>query len=72
MTGYTREQVQNALSGETAVFKLATTTSISVAQIPVNSKEGTNNLWSDTGDTSLTYRSQGTAYIYPNAEEASF
>ena len=33
---------------------------------------GTNNFWADAGDSSVTYRGQGTVTVYPNAEEASF
>lgn len=53
-------------------YELATPETFTFDPVPIDSKLGNNTIWSEQGDTDVTYRSQGTAYIYPNAEEASF
>ena len=60
------------MSGKYIVYEKATPESFSVSPISVDSKAGTNNIWNDAGDTEVTYRSQGTAYIYPEGEGVSF
>lgn len=55
------------------VLPLETPEPFTFDPVPIDSKLGNNTIWSEQGsDTEVTYRSQGTAYIYPNAEEASF
>lgn len=56
----------------TVIYPLDDSEPFTFDPVPINSKLGNNTLWSEQGDTEVTYRGQGTAYIYPNAEEASF
>ena len=54
-------------------YKQATPEPFTFDPVPIDSKLGNNTLWAEQGSSvEVTYRGQGTAYIYPNAEEASF
>lgn len=54
-------------------YELATPEPFTFDPVPIDSKLGNNTLWAEQGSSvEVTYRGQGTAYIYPNAEEASF
>jgi len=54
------------------VYPLATPETFQVEPIAVNSKTGSNNIWNDAGDSSVTYRSMGTVYQYPEGEGVEF
>ena len=71
--GYTGEQVKTALSGEYAILELATSIDFTFDPVPIDSKLGNNTILSEQGSNSeVTYRGQGTAYIYPSGEGVSF
>lgn len=53
-------------------YPLATPETFTFDPVPIDSKLGNNTIWSEQGSAEVTYRSQGTVYQYPNAEEASF
>jgi hypothetical protein len=44
-----------ALSGAQFVYPLATPTTIQLPPCPIDTLEGVNNIWADTGDTTLQY-----------------
>ena len=54
-TGKTAAQVKTLLSGVMLVYELATPTTIQLAPCPIDTLEGVNNIWADTGDTTLSY-----------------
>ena len=43
------------LSGKKLVYELATPTTIQLPPCPIDTLEGVNNIWADTGDTTLQY-----------------
>lgn len=53
-------------------YPLATAEPFSVEPIAVNSKAGSNNIWNGAGNSSVTYRSRGTVYQYPEGEGVEF
>ena len=53
-------------------YKLLNPATFTFDPVPIDSKAGTNNIWNDSGDTEVTYRSQGTVYQYPKGEGVSF
>lgn len=61
--------------GAVAVLPLRTsayTVITGLDEISLSTYLGDNNIWCDSGDSELIYRGQGTAQVYPTAEEASF
>jgi len=61
---YTKEQFKTAMSGVQLVYELATPiviTGLTPAQM--STLLGVNNIWADTGATSLTYRADTKMYI---------
>ena len=56
----------------TVVFPLATPTDFTFTGQEIPTRLGYNAFWCEQGDTEVTYRSSGTVYTYPDAEEASF
>lgn len=55
--GYTREQIQNALSGVYAYCELATPVEYDLTPQQISPLLGVNNIWSDTnGDTTVKYK----------------
>lgn len=56
----------------TVVYPLATPEDFTFDPVPIDSKLGNNTIWSEQGDTEVTYRSQGTVYQYPEGEGVSF
>ena len=44
-----------AISGATLVYPLATPQTIQLPPCPIDTLEGVNNIWADTGDTTLQY-----------------
>lgn len=53
-------------------YKLATPSDFTFDPVPIDSKLGNNTIWSEQGDTEVTYRSMGTVYQYPEGEGVSF
>jgi hypothetical protein len=45
----------NAMQGAKLVYPLATPTTIQLPPCPIDTLEGVNNIWADTGDTTLQY-----------------
>lgn len=52
--GYTGSQVKSALSGVYIAYELDTPTTIQLPPCPIDTLE-VNNIWADTGDTTLQY-----------------
>lgn len=46
---------KTAMSGVQLVYELATPTTIQLPPCPIDTLEGVNNIWADTGDTTLQY-----------------
>ena len=53
--GYTGAQVKSALSGVYIAYELVAPTTIQLPPCPIDTLEGVNNIWADTGDTTLQY-----------------
>lgn len=58
------------LSGVQLVYELATPIEVSLTPTEIQMLKGTNNIWADTGDTSLEYRCDTKAYILKKIAEA--
>lgn len=57
----------------TVIYPLDDSETFTFDPVPIDSKSGNNTIWSEQGsDTEVTYRSMGTAYIYPSGEGVSF
>ena len=53
--GMTPEEIQTALVGTKAVYPLKTPIEIDITPQAITALVGTNNVWNDSGDTSVTY-----------------
>ena len=53
--GYTQATFEAAIAGQSCVYELATPIVIDVPSISVFAENGTNNVFSDTGDTEVEY-----------------
>lgn len=51
----TPEDFKTAITGVNFVYELATPTTIQLPPCPIDTLEGVNNIWADTGDTTLQY-----------------
>ena len=61
------------VGNEVITYPLATAESFTFTPVPIDSFEGDNTLWADTGAVNeCVYRGKGTAQVYPNAEDSSF
>ena len=58
--GYTGVEVKQALSGVQAVFELATPITYQLTPTEVTTLLGVNNVYADTGDSTVTYRADPT------------
>lgn len=69
----TGAQFKEAVTGN-IVYQLAESaqTDFTFDPVPINSRYGVNNFWADTGDSEITYRSNGAAEYYPAGEGVSF
>ena len=67
--GYLQEQAQ-AGSPVSIVYTLSEPIEIQLDPHEVSSLLGTNNIWADTGDTSVEYRADPTLYIQRKIAEA--
>ena len=54
---------KNSLSGQQAIFELATPLIVQLTPFQISTLLGQNNIWADTGDTSVTYRADTKRYI---------
>ena len=61
---------KTAMTGQKAVYKLATPLTITLTPHEVRSLLGSNNVWADTGDTAVEYRADPTLYINKKITEA--
>ena len=64
-TGYTKAQVQAALTGETCIYELATPVTYTLSSVTVPSTvQGENNWWHNAnGETSVIYRADPTLFV---------
>ena len=51
----TASDVVSALSGYILVYELATPTTIQLPPCPIDTLQGVNNIWADTGETTAQY-----------------
>ena len=63
MAGYTSAQVKTAVSGYMLTYELATPQTYQLTPQQLNTLLGTNNIWSDTGNTTAEYRADTKLYI---------
>lgn len=64
LTGYTSAQVKTAVSGYMLTYELATPQTYQLTpQQLFNTLYGVNNVWSDTGDSTVTYTADTKLYI---------
>ena len=54
-TETTVEDLKTSLTGAYIVYELATPIEIQLQPCPIDTLEGVNNIWADTGDTTLSY-----------------
>ena len=52
---------KTAMTGQTLVYELATPIEITLTPTQIDMLQGENNLWSDAGDSTLTYYAEGEA-----------
>lgn len=69
----TREKAQSHLAslGAVCVYPLATPITYQLTPTEVTTLLGTNNIWADTGDTSVTYRADIQKYIQKKISEVT-
>lgn len=61
---------KNAVTGQQLVYELTTPITFALTPTEIKSLLGDNNLWGDTGDTTVTYRADTTMYINRKIAEA--
>ena len=64
------EEFKTAMSGVQLVYELATPVTYQLTPTKVKSLLGQNNIWADTGDTTVEYRADTSAYIAKKIAEA--
>ena len=63
-TAYTSaSDFKSAMSGQTLVYELATPLTVQLSQSQMQTLLGENHIWTDTGDTEVTYRADTKLYI---------
>lgn len=59
----TMSEFETIVEGKKLVFPLATPVEIALTPEQINTLEGVNNIWADTGDTAVEYRADVQLYI---------
>lgn len=57
-SGYTDAQIKSALVGYKIAYEKATPTEITVEPVSLMAREGVNNIFADTGDTTIKYKAK--------------
>ena len=60
---YTDDTFTSAMNGVKLVYELATPLTVQLTPSQMQTLLGTNNIWADTGDTSVEYRADSKMYI---------